>query len=687
MLFSYNWLQSFFKEKLPKPQKLADDLTMHSFEVEEVERKGKDWVLDIDILPNRGPDCFSHLGVAREISAILSLKLQFEDFKLKEQKYQAKDFVEVKVRNGNDCLRYTARVLTDVKVAPSPKWLQDSLKVLGLKPINNIVDIASYVMLETGQPLHAFDLDKISDQKIIVRRAKKREKIITLDNEMYELDKDILVIADSKEPLAIAGIKGGKKAEITKKTKVIVLESANFNSILIRRGYKKIDLKTDASWRFEHGLDLNLTEFGIDRAAYLISQIAGGKTCKGLIDFYPRRGRGPSRTLRSKKLPLKKIKLDLDYVESLLGVKVPAARIKNILVKLGFKITKTANNQFLVEVPTFRLDVLIPEDLIEEIGRIYGYGKIPSVFPSGILIPPKRNLDVFWEHMIKDILKEAGFNEIYSNSFINQEEADIFGYKKSHLIETQNPISADYQYLRPSIIPDLLKSFRVNQNDFSDIRIFELGKIFKNEKDKEKIVLTGLMTGEAFYEAKGVIDLLLNKLGISDIWYDQYKPTPEGSKSFIWNQKRCAEIKVGNDEVGFLGEISSKITEVLKLKSKVVVFDFDFEKLQGLVSEEHEFRPISPYPSAVRDIAVLVPRHILVEEVLNKIEETGFVLIRDVDLFDIYEGEEIAEGKKNLAFHIIYQAEDRTLTSKEIDELQEKIIKALEKNPSWKVRR
>jgi phenylalanyl-tRNA synthetase beta chain len=686
MVFSYNWLQSFFKEKLPEPKELAELLTMHSFEVEEVEKEKNDWLLDIDVLPNRGPDCFSHLGVAREISAILNLKLEIKDYNIKEEKHKAKDFVALSVKNSKDCLRYTARVIVNVKVAPSPKWIRDRLKLLGLKPINNIVDMANYAMIETGQPLHAFDLDKVVDQKIIVRKAKKGEKIVTLDNERYELDEDILIIADSASPLAIAGIKGGRKAEITKKTKVIVLESANFIPTVVRNGSKKIDLKTDASWRFEHGLDLNLTEIGVNRAAYLISKTAGGKICEGLVDFYP------------KKPAIRKIKLDLDYVESLLGVKISTSKIENILKRLGFIIVKSKKSQLLVEVPSFRLDVLIPEDLIEEIGRIYGYERISSLLPEAVLIPPKRNLNVFWENMTKDILKEAGFSEIYTSSFINKKTAQTFGYKDSQLIEVKNPTSADYQYLRPSLIPKILASLENNQKFFDNIKIFELGKAFKRSKEKEKRSLVGLIaedvsknnkliSGQTFYQAKGVIDLLLNKLGISDIWYDQYQPTPEESKLFIWNPKKCAEIKVGNKEVGFLGEISSKIRDALKLKLKVVVFDFDFDKLQKLVSEEQEFRPISPYPSAVRDIAVLVPRDVLVGEVLIKINIAGGNLIRDVDLFDIYIGEEIPGGKKNLAFHIIYQAEDKTLSSKEIDEVQDKIIKDLEESGDWEVRR
>jgi len=675
MLFSYNWLQLFFKKKLPKPEKLAEILSMHFFEVEEVEKKGNDWTLDVDVLPNRGADCFSHLGVAREISTILGYKLEAPDKTFEETEGKTKDFIKVEIRSKKDCYRYTAKVITNIKVGPSPVWIKEKLKVLGLKSINNIVDVANYVMLETGQPLHVFDLDKISDRKIIVRRAQKGDRITTLDGEKYALGKDVLVIADNKKPLAIAGIKGGKEAGIDKKTRDIVLESANFNAKTVRKGSKSIDLKTDASWRFEHGIDLNLSKVAIERASHLIQKLAKGKVCKGLVDFYP------------KKPVVKKIKLDLDYTQSLLGVKLTSSKIKSILKSLGFDILKSSGSQFLVRVPTFRLDVLIPEDLIEEIGRIYGYENIPLAFPKTALIPAKRNFNIFWENRVKDILKESGFTETYNYSFLSKKQGEIFGHDASSMIELENPLSAAHQYLRPSLIPNLLKVLEENQKLFKDIRMFEIGKIFIQQKTVEKRMLTGVISGDAFYEAKGIIDLLLNKLGLSDIWYDEYKPTPEESKISIWHPKRCAEIKVGQDEVGFLGEVSSKIVEKLKLKSRVIVFDFDFEKLQKSASEETEFQPISSYPFAVRDIAVLVPRGVLVEAVLNKINIAGGSLITDVDLFDIYEGEEILEGKKNLAFHIIYQAQDRTLSSKEIEEIQNKIIKALDADPEWEVRK
>lgn len=667
MIFSYNWLKEYVK--LPKPEKLAQVLTMYAFEVEELKKIKGDYVLDIDVLPNRGPDCFSHIGIARECAALTNSKFQITNSKLKEdKKLKTKDFISVNVKD--DCIRYTARVITDVKIGSSPKWIQERLKVCGLRPINNIVDAANYVMLETGQPLHAFDLDKIEGKRIIVRRAKKGEEIIALDNEKYRLDQDILIIADAKSPLAIAGIKGGKKAEIDKNTKTIVLESANFDSRVIRKSSQKLGLKTDASLRFEHSLDPNLTETGIDRVAGIIQDIAKGQIASGLVDFYP------------KKVLPKKIKLDLKYVEKLLGVKISQKEIKDIFKRLGFKYKGD-----IVEVPTFRLDISLPEDLIEEIGRIYGYEKIPSTFPVVSLIPSKRNLEIFWENMTKDILKELGFTEVYNYSFIGEKKAKVFGYEGKGIIEVENPMSKEQRYLRPSLIPNLLKNVVDNFRYFDEIKIFELGKTFMNKGQTEKKMLSGLIAqkkgGDEFYRLKGVMDSLLNKLGISDIWYDEHEATPEQSKISIWQSGKIAEIKIGNEEMGFLGEISSKILK----NGKVIVFDIDFEKLTKLCSEEHEYQPISQYPAAVRDLAILVPMDVKVVDVLNKINIAGGALVRDVDLFDIYEGEGIVQGKKNLAFHIVYQAEDRTLKSEEIDAIQNKIIKTLEKDPDWEVRR
>jgi len=739
MIFSYNWLQDYLKQKLPRPQKLAEVLTMHSFEVESVypvkshaaeggvgaplkagqfnrvKRTGKDWVLDIDVLPNRAHDCLSHLGIARECAVLTNSKFQIPNSKLKEDKnLKAENFVKAEVKDREDCQRYTAAVIFGVKVEPSPKWIQEKLKTCGLKPINNIVDITNYVMLETGQPIHAFDLDKVSGiqnqkskvknqkyklkiKKIIVRRAKKGEEIKTLDNKIYKLNEDILVIADEKEPIAIAGIKGGVSTGIDSKTKNIIVEAANFNPRIIRRASQKLKLRTDASWRFENGIDPNLIDFAQKRVCSLIQEISGGKIARGMVDFYPQKARP------------KKIRLNLDYLEKLLGVKISRKKVKKIFKKLGFKIKELSTSALEVEVPTFRLDISIQEDLIEEVGRIFGFQNIPSVLPKTALIPPEKNEEIFWQREVQNILKEQGFTEVYNYSFIGEREKEIFGWQDAEVLELANPISSFNKYLRASLIPNLLKNVKENLKFFDEIKIFELGKIFRkfqiqNFKFQEKKMLTGVLVkknlnNEGFYELKGIVDSLLNKLGISSVWYDDYlpaspcearqagQPTPEESKINLWHPKKCAEIKSDGEELGFLGEIHPKLTENLEIKERVFVFDLDFEKLQKLAWEEHEYRPISSYPAAVRDLAVLVPQGTKVVEVLNKINKTGGKLVRDVDLFDIYQGEAIPEGKENFAFHIIYQAEDRTLSSEEIDRIHQRIIKAVEENPEWEVRK
>jgi len=528
-------------------------------------------------------------------------------------------------------LRYTARVINGVKIGSSPKYIQERLKTCGLRPINNVVDATNYVMLETGQPLHAFDFNKIKEQKIIIRKAKKGEKIITLDDEKHELDNDILVIADTESSLAIAGIKGGKKAEIDKKTKAIVLESANFNSILIRRSSQRINLRTDASLRFEHKIDPALTEQAINRVAELISKTAKGKVAQGTVD------------VNYSKPQKKKIKLEIEKVENLLGIKISKKEIINILQRLQFKIQERVSGQLEVEIPSFRLDINLPEGLIEEVGRLKGYKNIPSIFPTGYLASPKENFEIFWKNKAKNILRELGFSETYNYSFISKKDTDIFSF--NNLIELQNPISSDYQYLRPSLIPNLLKNISNNFRFLSQIKLFELGKtFFKEEKNVLNCIIASNPSAsgqkdnkELFYKLKGITDSLLNKMGVSDVWYDNFQQTPELSQINLWDVEKSAEIKIGNQEIGFL--------------------------------------------------AVLVPRKVKIIEVMNKINTAGGKIVVDIDLFDIYEGESLPEGKKNLAFHMTFQSKNKTLSAEEINNLQNRIISALEKDPAWEVRK
>ena len=695
MLFSYNWLKSFFKKPIPAARKLAEILNLYLFEVENLEKKGKDYIFDIAILANRS-DCFSHLGLAREISAILGLKLKYEFSKPKEKRnLKIKDFLTVEVKDKKDCPRYTARVILGVRVGPSPEWIRERIEACGLRSINNIVDITNYVMLEMGQPLHAFDYNKLSSsvperkqkkreiKKILVRKAKNNEKIITLDNETIFLKDNILIIADTESPLAIAGIKGGKKAEISPETKDIILESANFDPALIYKTSKSIGLETDASLRFAHKIDRDLAQKAIDRTAFLIQKIAGGEVVSGLCDISEK-----------KKVP-REIRLNLNYLNSLLGVKIPKNKVVKILKSLEFNIKSQKENILVVKPPSFRLDISLPEDVIEEVGRIYGVQKIPAVYPLSALVPPKKNYEIFWENEIKDIMKNLGFSEVYNYSFLGEREPERFGFTKEEIIEIENPVSSEQKYLRPNLLPNLLKNVKDNFRYFDEVKIFEIGKIFKKDKNGkfiEKRMVSGVLAqkqknNDIFYYLKGAVDSLFERLGISSNWYDDFQQTPEESKSALWHPLKSAEIKVDSKEIGFLGEISPYLQDNLEIKGSIAMFEIEFNELTKFCSEEQEYQPISQYPSAVRDLAVLVPRHVKVVEVLNKINSVGGKLIRDIDLFDIYEGEEIPEGKKNLAFHIVYQAEDRTLTSEEIDNIQKKIIRELERDPEWEVRR
>ena len=684
MLFSYNWLQEYIKNKLPRPEKLAELLTMHSFEVEGIKKVGDDFVLNVDILPNRAHDCLCHIGLMREIGAILKKKtinyktLQKE--KLIAKKGSLKP-VKIEIQSPLLVPRYSALVIEGIEIKESPKWLKARLEAIGIRSINNIVDLTNFLMLETGQPFHAFDYDKIREQRIILRESKKGEKVVTLDNIERKLNKGMLVAEDKDRLIDLIGIMGGKLSEISLKTKNIVLQAANFDRKRIYLTSRELGHSTDASNIYTQGIDPNLTIPSLERASFLFKKLAGGKIIQ-IIDIYP------------KKILPKKIKLGLNHVEDLLGKNISKKEMVDILKSLEFKIVGST-----VEVPTFRLDISLPEDLIEEIGRISGLEDIKADFPLVSLSPSKKSFDFFWEDITKNALKEVGFSESYNYSFFGEKEAEIFGYQSKDLIEIINPVSIEQKYLRNTLIPNLLRNVRKNQKlqligNSKEIRIFELGKIFLKEKFSEKRMLAGVIAGkqdkvssEKFYELKGIVDSLLTKLGITNVWYDDFQPSPEQSKTNIWNLKRCAEVKVNNQEVGFLGEINQNLYNQLGISENVLVFDLDFKKILNLVSEEREYKAISLYPAAIRDLAVLVPSDIKVVDVLNIINVVGKDLIVDVDLFDIYEGTEIPGGKKNFAFHIVYQARDRTLTAQEIDGIQNKIIKTLEKNIGWQVRR
>lgn len=685
MVFSYNWLQEYFEGKLPKSEKLAELLTMHAFEVENIEKQGKDYILDIAVLPNRAHDCLNHVGIAREIAAITKRRLVLQKTKEPAEVRGTLKPLNVVIKNSELVPRYAALVIEGANIVKSPKWLKEKLEAVGINSINTIVDITNYVMLELGQPLHAFDYDKIHGQVMMIRASKEGEHIQTLDDQTLSLPKGTLVIEDVQGLIDLAGIKGGKGSGISPKTKNIILQAANFDGPTIYKTKKQLGYTTQAADIYSHGIDPNLGMEALERALELLYETkAKGKVVQ-IIDIYP------------KKVVPRQVRLDLTYVQSLLGMQIPVKEIQQVLQTLGCKVgLSTKKSQvLLVTVPTRRLDLEIPEDLVEEVGRIHGYEKIPTALPTVSLTPPEQNLDLFWEDIIKAALKQSGFTEAYNYSFIGEKDLSKFVYSdqdRAKLVKLQNPVSEEFSYLRNSLLENLLKNIAANQRRFENVRIFELGTIFQ-QTDKgieEATMLGGVITTTAegsFYDAKGVIDFIVNQLGIPEVWYDEYEPTPERSRQILWQTTKCAEIKIGDQEIGFLGEISNQMTSHLKITQKVTAFHIDVEKLAQLATEEKEYLPPSKYPSVVRDIAVLVPRDVRVGDVLDKINEAEKMLVADVDLFDMYEGEEIPDGKKNLAFHIVYQSKEKTLTNREVDALHDKIIKILETDPGWEVRK
>jgi len=704
MLFSYNWLQTFFEKKLPEPKVLADLIIRHGFEVEFMEKKGKDTIFDLAILSNR-PDCFSHIGIAREISAILGCKLILPKTKFKSQKAApaTKSLVNVAIAEPEACLRYSARVVLGVKVGPSPDWMRQRLEACGLRSINNVVDATNYVMLEMGQPLHAFDWDKLENRqsnsprankakKIIVRYAAKDETIEILGGKQYKLAADTLVIADETGALAIGGIKGGKRAEIDDKTTTIIIESANFNSRAIRIASRNLGLQTEASLLFGHSPDYSQTGAAADRAAALIAQItpaAAGEPRPAQLGEVRRLrldGRGSVQIAAGALdagLPAakaKKITLKLDRVENLLGCDVQTARIKKILEPLGFSVRKGNGSIMDVAVPSRRIDISAPEDLIEEIGRIGGYDKIVAKAPVGPVAAPEKNYFWHWKNTIKDALAARGWTETRNYSFVSPRDCENFGFNLKNSLEIKNPVNADMAFMRPSLLVNIAKNIAKNP-DCAALRQFEVGKIFGVNLRMEPTMLAGIARGTSFFEAKGALEFVCQRLGLAN-----FKCVPLGEKmDSLFDAGRSARIFANGREAGILGRISSSISARLGLED-AIVFELSVDVLAAMATELIEYRPISTHPRAVRDLAILAPREVLAQTIIDAMQKAAGHLARSIAPVDVYQGDKIAAGLKNIVFRITYQANDRTLSGNEIDKMQADIIKAVE-TCGWQVRK
>lgn len=666
MKFSYDWIKSLSGPNTPNPNELSRMLTLKLFEVEGIEERGDDRILDIDVLPSRAGDCLSHIGMAREISAMMGSKFTEPLFEVDEDAVPTENLVSVEVSDPSDCPRYVARVITGIEVGPSPEWIKERLEACGIQSINNVVDAANYVMLETGQPLHAFDMDRISG-KVIVRRAKSGERIVTLDGKDIELDERILLIADTEKPLGIAGIKGGKEAEISNTTKNIVIESASFDRKVIRKGSSLLKLRTDASVRFEHGFDPNLNEPAVDRAASLIAEIAKGKIAKGKVDIY------------QDKVAPRTISLDLERTEGILGIKVAKDEISGILSLLGFEVKEAGDKTLSVEVPTRRVDVSISEDLVEEIGRMIGYDKVPSKLPRMEVTPPEMNPGLIWERRAKESLRAAGLSEVYNHTFISEDQAGNIDVPAEKLFEVESPVSIEQKYLRPSLIPHLGSNVKENGKFFQSVEIFELGKTFSKDLGERRMI-SGAVTGESFYQVKGMIEFILEEMGIEGM------ECSGPADSIHLDPARSSRIIAKGIDLGMIGYASDGFCKGLRVNSDFCLFELDFDKMVSIASEGMEYVPLPKHPEMTRDLAIVVPLEITFKEVVDTINGCRIPSLKEIELFDLYRGKGIPEGTKSVALHLTFR-EDRTLTTEEVNGFQEAIMKAVEDRDGWQIRK
>ena len=687
MKFSYNWLKELAPLK-DSAEGLAEFLTMRVFEVEGVEQYGDDWVIDISgkTIGPRMADASGHWGLAREIALLKNLKVNIPQYaRSRNSRSPAKKSLQVGIENSSDCPRYTARVIECVRIGESPREVKERLAVCGVQSINNVVDAANYVMLETGQPLHIFDFEKLKSKDpesktITVRRAKSGETLRTLDDKIYELNPEILVIADEEGLIAIAGIKGGKASGVSRETTTIVLESANFDPVLIHRASRLLGLRTDASYRFEHGLDPGETVTAIDRLDALIQEFSGGAAAGATADAY------------SKKAVPRHILFHGEYANELIGDALPVSFYKDVFSRIGCALQSKGKSMFLVTPPAIRRDLKIEEDLIEEAARVRGYERIAPRIPEVMLIPAARNENLFWEERIRDALLGAGFSEAQLYEFTGDGELDQFSLSREDLVALENPASADTKYLVPRLLIKYVAAAGENLRHFNEARLFGIGKSFLSSGEREEIVAVYAdkegHDEDGFYELKGTIDALLESMGISEHWYDdEISNQLRGAGYQLFHPHRIADIRIGDEKIGIIGEIHPKIAENLKARGRITAAEIEFEKLVRLAAAESEYRPIGKYPAVIRDIAVVVRFRTKTEEVQNVIENLGGSLLVDADIFDYFQDETMREAEeKSLAFHLVFQSPERTLIDAEIEVIIKKIIAALEEK-GWEVRK
>ncbi|MGL4108206.1 phenylalanine--tRNA ligase subunit beta [Clostridium sp. LP20] len=626
-------------------------------------------ILDFDITSNR-PDCLSMIGMARETAAALGTKYEIPNLKYEvKNANNISDELKVEIKS-NLCRRYMARGVKNVKVAPSPGWMQERLLEAGIRPINNIVDITNFVMLEIGEPMHAFDAREIKSGKIIVDTAKEGEKFTTLDETERELTSDVLCIKDGDRTIGLAGIMGGLNSEIQEDTTEVVFECANFDGTNIRVNSKKLGIRTESSSRFEKDIDPNLAALALDRACALVCELEAGEVINGTIDEYPCKKEISHLTVSS------------NWINRFLGTEISKEEMKKALDSLDMA-TEIDGDNLKITVPTFRVDIAIKEDIAEEVARIYGYDKIPTtVFDETPLRENKHKNEILRENVVNSLIG-SGINQSISYSFFSPKALDKIKVSEDsmlrNVVKIKNPLGEDYSVMRTSALPSMMESLGRNyarNNDYA--KLFEIGKIYLKNEDENKLpteknILTIGIYGDCdFLDLKGVVENVLDGLGIKKARFVRESENP------TFHPGKTAAIQLRGKSAGVFGEIHPDVQEEYGLDVACYVAELDLDLLYEAADTKKEYTPIPKFPAATRDIAVLVDDSVLAGDIEETIRKAGGALVEKISLFDIYKGEQIEAGKKSIAYAIIYRDPKKSLTDNDVNKVHEKILKSLE---------
>ena len=629
-----------------------------------------DTVFEYEITSNR-VDCYSVLGIAREAAATFRKPFVAPEVKAVGTTGDVNDYIKVEVKDAELCPRYCAKVVKNVKIAPSPEWMQRRLSACGIRPINNLVDITNYVMEEFGQPMHAYDLSTIKGNKIVVRRTEDGEKFTTLDGQERTLDRDMLMICDEEKAIGLAGIMGGENSMITDDVQDMLFEAACFDGTNIRLSSKRVGLRTDASGKFEKGLDPNNAEAAINRACQLIEELGAGEVVEGMVDFYP------------EKKEEHQIKFDPDYVNNLIGFDLTEEEMISYFPALELEYDKETK---MITVPTFRQDLIGMCDIAEEITRFYGYDKIPTTLPSGEATSGKLSEKLRIDELARSVALYCGFSQGMTYSFESPKVFDkLLLPEDSELRKTvtiSNPLGEDFSVMRTTSLNGMLTSLATNYNRRNkDVRLFEMGNIYipkalpVTDLPDERMQFTLGFYGDGdFFTMKGVVEEFLGQVGIDkDISYDA-----KAGKTFL-HPGRQANVVYNDTVIGYLGEVHPTVCENYNMKTRAYVAVIDMPYIYQMANFDKKYEGIAKFPAVSRDISMVVPKEILVGDIEAVIKQRGGKILESYSLFDIYEGDQIEKGFKSVAYNIVFRAKDRTLEENDIAGAMKKILNGLER--------